>query len=221
MKEEQYKKIQYIVNYPTSFDATKKNAIIIFLAGAGSRGGNIELLRTNPYFVETRKINLDAVTIAPQCYADTWFEIFEQLIELVDYVRKLSWADERRVYLVGASMGGYAVWQLAMTKPNWFAAIVPICGGGMYWNAGRLKKTKIWAFHGVNDTVVSCEETKKMVESINQAGGDAKITLFENIGHDSWMKVYGDHKVFDWLLDQKLTLYAEEKNKYDTTKQYG
>ena len=56
MLEAQYKKIQYIVNYHTCFDETKQNAIIIFLAGAGSRGENIGVLRTNPYFVETKKL---------------------------------------------------------------------------------------------------------------------------------------------------------------------
>lgn len=143
------------------------------------------------------------------------------MIDFVNYVRNFSWVDKDRIYLVGASMGGYAVWQLALTKPYWFAAIVPICGGGMYWNAAKLKHTRIWAFHGVEDTIVYCEETKRMVEKINQAGGDAKITLFENVGHDSWMKVYGDQKVFDWLLEQKLTLYSEEKSNYDNEKQYG
>lgn len=33
--------------------------------------------------------------------------------------------------------------------------------------------------------------------------------------------LYGEQKVFDWLLEQKLTLYVEEKSKYDNTKQYG
>ena len=59
--------------------------------------------------------------------------------------------------------GGYTVWQMAMSHPKWFAAIIPICGGGMYWNASRLKNMKVWAFHGSNDPVVYCEESKKMV----------------------------------------------------------
>ena len=75
---------------------------------------------------------------------------------------------------MGASMGGYGTWQLAMSMPKFFAAIVPICGGGMYWNAGRLINTPIWAFHGAKDPTVLCVESEKMVNHVNALGGKAK-----------------------------------------------
>lgn len=36
--------------------------------------------------------------------------------------------DRDRLYLVGISMGGYGVWDMAMRSPDLFAAAVPICG---------------------------------------------------------------------------------------------
>ena len=68
--------------------------------------------------------------------------------------------DKSRVYVVGASMGGYATWQLAMSRPELFAAIIPICGGGMYWNAGRLIHMGVWVFHGEEDITVLPQESK-------------------------------------------------------------
>lgn len=221
MEECRYKEINYIVKYPKTYEINKKNPVIIFFAGAGSRGNNLDVIRHNPFFVETQAIKTEAIIYAPQCHADTWFEIFEQIIDFIDFVRKNPSVDKSRIYLMGASMGGYAVWQLAMTRPEWFAAIVPICGGGMYWNAARLKNVKVWAFHGTDDSLVYCEESKKMVESINQNGGVAKLTIYENVGHDSWLNVYKDQKVFDWLMKQELAEYTEESSRYDDAKRYG
>ena len=53
--------------------------------------------------------------------------------------------DEDRVYLTGLSMGGYGTWFTAMARPDLFAAIAPICGGGMAYNADVLKMP-VWAF---------------------------------------------------------------------------
>jgi len=177
-----YKKLKYVVKYPGDFQRGKEYPVIVFFAGAGSRGENLDF---------------------------------------VEFVREQPYADKTRIYLIGSSMGAYAVWQLAMSKPEWFAAIVPICGGGMYWNARRLKNTKIWAFHGCDDPVVYCEESKHMVERINRNGGDAKLTLLKGVGHDSWINAYRSPEVFEWLLEQTLTVQTEEGDKYYNAKQYG
>ena len=221
MKNCIFKRLKYIVKCPQCFQEDKTHPVIIFLHGAGSRGNNLDVLRTNPFFTETEKLDMKAIVYAPQCYADTWYDIFEQLTEFVEYVRNCPTSDKRRIYLMGASMGGYAVWQMAMSHPEWFAAIIPICGSGMYWNASRLKKMKVWAFHGSNDPAVFCEESKKMIDRILQSGGDAKLTIYEGVGHDSWTNVYRSQSVFDWVLEQTLTRYIKEKAKYDNAKQYG
>ena len=100
-------------------------------------------------------------------------------------------------------MGGYATWQMAMSRPELFAAIVPICGGGMYWNAGRLKDVAVRAFHGKQDYVVLVGESEKMVEAVKRAGGDAQLTVYPENGHDAWTDTYQNPAVFAWLLEQK------------------
>ena len=98
-------------------------------------------------------------------------------------------------------MGGYTVWQLAMTNPDWFAAVIPVCGGGMYWNAGRLKNVPIWAFHGALDKTVLPEESIKMVSAVNEKGGNANITILPNISHNAWDYSYTDD-VLKWMFKQ-------------------
>jgi len=110
---------------------------------------------------------------------------------------------------------------LAMNMPSAFAAIIPICGGGMYWNAQRLTGTPIWAFHGDSDKVVYTEESVKMVEKVNAAGGSAMLTIYENTGHDSWTETYSDYKVFSWLLKHKNTYTEQSGNRFNNSKVYG
>lgn len=112
---------------------------------------------------------------APLCDQNSWFDMFNAVRRFVRFVYEQKNTDNSRLYFVGASMGGYAVWQMLMRDPQLYAGAIPICGGGMYWNAGRLKDLNIWAFHGRKDPLVLCDESIKMVERINQGGGHAKL----------------------------------------------
>ena len=122
---------------------------------------------------------------------------------------------------MGISMGGYATWQLAMSMPEVFAAIVPICGGGMYWNAGRLANVPVWAFHGKEDPTVLVEESEKMVAAVNKNGGKAKLTVYFGCRHDSWSETYKNPEVFAWLLSNEKNNNSMITDKYNDSQLYG
>ena len=132
----------------------------------------------------------------------------------------LKYVDRERIYLMGSSMGGYGAWQLAMSRPEIFAAVAPICGGGMYWNAGRLKNTPVWAFHGDSDCIVLPEESRKMVDAVNKCGGKAYLTIYENTAHNAWTPTFKDPEVWKWMLSNK-NQYTSTKNEFDDVKSYG
>ena len=199
----QFDKINYAIRYPDGFESNKKYPLLLFLHGAGTRGQDVNLIEQHPFFLETEDKDIPAICVAPQCYANTWFEIFEQLLEFVRYWRTHENVDQSRIYLMGASMGGYCAWQLAMTRPEWFTAMVPICGGGMYWNAPRLKALPIWAFHGSEDATVLPRESEKMVSAVNRVGGNAKLTIYEGVAHNAWTPTFQNEKMWDWLFSQK------------------
>lgn len=195
----------------------------MFLHGAGSRGVDINILLSNPFFSITAKHrDFPFIVVAPQCNKDNWFELMNDLQQFTSEIVSFDFTDAKRLYAVGASIGGYAVWQLTMNMPSVFAAIIPICGGGMYWNAQRLTGTPIWAFHGDSDEVVYAEESVKMVEKVNVAGGNASLTIYENTGHDSWTATYSNYGVFEWLLkcvNNKTKMI--KKLAMDDSKKYG
>ena len=222
MDELKLGKLTYLVKYPEGFSENGKYPVILFLHGAGTRGTDVEKLRENVCFrLISQKENRPYITIAPLCSENTWFDLFEHLIALVKEIASLPYTDEKRIYLTGNSMGGYGTWQLAMSMPEYFAAIVPVCGGGMYWNAWRLKNVAIWAFHGAKDDCVFPTESEKMIDIAKRAGAETKLTIYPEAGHDSWTPTYSNPELFEWLLKHESTLTVDLEEKYTDSEIYG
>ncbi len=222
MEVRTFENLTYVIKYPENYVEGKAYPVIFLFHGAGGRGNDINMVKTNPYFNITQKHeNFPFISVAPQCSANTWFDIYETLKRFILRVYKSDFTDKKRVYMMGASMGGYATWQLAMSMPEIFAAIVPICGGGMYWNADRLLNVPVWAFHGGKDDVVYCEESKKMVDAVNKAGGRARLTVYPECEHGSWIDTYANYEVFEWLLSNAKSDTAVGHDKYDNSEMYG
>ena len=196
--------LQYIIRYPNGYVSGKKYPVILFLHGAGGRTTGVDK-REHSFFTLTEKhTDFPFVCVMPWCNANSWFDVFEKLQKFTKAIFAESYTDTNHFYLMGNSMGGYGTWQLAMTMPEYFAAIVPICGGGMYWNAGQLANMPVWAFHGELDDVVYPEESKKMVDKINSFGNNnAKLTIFPQNAHNAWDDTFNNPEVFKWLLSHK------------------
>lgn len=61
----------------------------------------------------------------------------------------------------------------------------------------------VWAFVGAENTIVLLELSEKFVESMNQAGGNARLTVLEGVTHfDVLTLAYFDSElnVLDWLI---------------------
>ena len=222
MKEHTLNELRYLIRFPQNIAEGQRCPVLFFLHGAGSRGRSMDALRTNPFFQEIENLEeFPFVVVAPLCTENTWFDLWERLMALVKQSAALSWVDENRIYLMGASMGGYGSWQMAMSLPEYFAAMVPICGGGLFWNAARLVNVPVWAFHGGKDTVIPPEESMKMVDAVNAAGGNAKLTIYPDNDHNAWTDTYSNPEVFAWLLAHKNTNTVSLSNPYRNVQQYG
>lgn len=178
--------------------------LLMYLPGAGCRGTSLRQIGTGGFISNViAKGGLPARIIIPQCRFETWFDHYHILCEFLESHINAPEVDKCRVYLTGASMGAYAVWQLCISHPEWISAAVPVCGGGMYWNAGRLKDIPVWAFHGEKDDVVLCCESQHMTDRINMAGGNAKLTLLPEANHNAWDPAYSCEEMWQWLFQQK------------------
>lgn len=214
--------LRYLIRLPRDFSENQRYPVLFFLHGAGSRGNDMDALRTNPFFQEIEKHeDFPFVVVAPLCTENTWFDLWEHLMALVKHTTQMPYADSSRMYVMGASMGGYGSWQLGMSMPEYFAAMVPICGGGMFWNTGRLVNVPVWAFHGGKDPVIPVAESQKMVDAVNAAGGSAKLTIYPENDHNAWSDTYSNPEVFAWLLSHKNTNTTVLANPYRNVEKYG
>ena len=180
-------------------------ALLIQLHGAGERGngGNdIEKVLIHGFSKIVNDSNFNnCILIMPQCPVNSfWVAKIESIRRFIDEIILKFSVDTNRVYLCGLSMGGFGTWYTAMAYPELFAAIAPCCGGGMAWNAQTLQMP-IWAFHGLNDTVVSPNHTIEMVEALKSTNLNLKCDLYEGVGHGSWGKAFSE-QTLNWILSQ-------------------
>lgn len=200
-------KLNYLLYLPEQYgrDAGFKWPLVMFLHGAGERGSDIELVKTHgiPKMVENGE-RFPFIAVSPQCPEDSWWtEQVDELNALLDEVIEKYQVDTARVYLTGLSMGGYGTWRLAAVHPERFAAIAPVCGGGILSDAIFLKDVPAWVFHGAKDDVVPILESEKMVEAVRKFGGDVKFTVYPEANHDSWTETYNNPELYKWLLEHK------------------
>jgi predicted peptidase len=196
----------YVVHLPPDYGERRKRfPLIVFLHGSGECGRSLAKVEKTPVlkYARAHADEFPFIVIAPQSPSDKdWWQV-ESLDALLDHALASYAIDVDRVYLTGFSMGGYGTWDWACHRPRAFAAIAPIAGQGNDDWAGDLKNVPVWAFHGAKDKAVSPTEEKRMVDAVNRAGGNAKLTLYPDAGHDAWSRTYADPSFFAWLLEQK------------------
>ena len=196
--------LDYLLFLPSNYykEGTKKWPMILFLHGRGERGNDIEVLRkaVMPTLVEENK-DFPFIVVSPLCPGDRYWEplVLKKLLD--DVSRKLR-IDMDRIYLTGLSMGGYGTWSTAIKYPDIFAAIAPVCGGGNPGMVCSIGDMPVWVFHGAKDTTVYPRESVKMVEALENCGGNVKFTLYPELEHDCWTETYNNAELYEWFLEQ-------------------
>ncbi len=199
-KSEEFK-FPFVEYAPSSFDG--ELPLIIQLHGAGERGGadKLELVDVHGFSKVIKDKEIKCRFVMPICPAGSfWAARVESILEFIEQLKKKFATDENRIYLTGLSMGGFGTWYTAMARPELFAAIAPVCGGGMDWNAEVLKMP-IWAFHGSVDATVSPVYSELMVKALQARGHDITFTKLDGVGHNAWDYAYND-TLLEWLLSK-------------------
>jgi predicted peptidase len=202
--------LDYLLHLPASYDAEPERhwPLIVFLHGIGERGSDLEKVKLHgiPMHVE-RDPDFPFVTLSPQCPDGLyWPHVVVLLGGLIrDTLARLR-VDPDRVYLTGLSMGGQGTWELAMTYPELFAAIAPICGplpASHRSRSAAIAHLPIWVFHGEDDPVVPLEDSLAMVGMLQASGAEPRLTVYPGVEHDSWIATYADPALYEWLLQHE------------------
>ncbi len=196
----------YVQYLPPDFDPQKRYPLVFFLHGAGERGTDLDVAMRHGYMKYVREEGKEYpfICLAPQCPDHRYWGCYtESLLAFLDEMLEKLPIDPDRVYLTGLSMGGTGTWMLAMSRPETFAALLPVCGSGIYWNAFELKHIPIYICHGDCDTIVPVSESIQMLSAVNRNGGNAQIKIYYGVDHNAWDYAYTDDELLAWLLKQR------------------
>ena len=207
-------KLDYLLFLPEGYAAkeAKRWPLIFFLHGAGERGTNLWKVATHgPPKIAAKNPDFQFIVVSPQCpEGETWSD--DAVLVLLNEILRAHAVDPRRVYLTGLSMGGYGTWSLGLKYPERFAAIAPVCGGGVPIHIHLASPVKeralaslgVWAFHGAKDPVIPPDESERMIALLQKAGvKDVKLTIYPEAKHDSWTETYQNQALYDWFLQHK------------------
>ncbi len=226
-------KYGYRVYVPRNRENGKKTPVMLYLHGSNRRGDDNEsqiedldeIVRAHPEY-------FPYIIVYPQCRTETFWSgpMMEQALAALDQTVEEFNGDKDRLYLAGYSMGGFGVWQTAITYPGKFAAIVPIAGGvepvgeisdkdrsilspqvaaaaasGDTYKAyaAALARTPVWIVHGSEDKVVPVAGSRKMFSSLRAVGNPAVVYKeLEGVGHGSVNNAFSDPELVKWLSER-------------------
>lgn len=235
------------VNYqyfkPVNKDDGKKHPLIIWFHGNGEGGyknyrNNVSQKLANRGAVafaedKTQKIFGGAYVVAPQA-DDTWYNNYtkgyiKSVKAMIDEFVSENNVDKNRIYVFGASAGGYMSFRMMIEYPDYFAAFSTSAAaldkaatsGGVATTTQDLMKIRnkpLWMVHAKNDPTISYENTSKRVYDVLSKYGailssypNVKIDGTEYNGHWSWIYSLrnmpvndkGEH-LFEWMAKQRL-----------------
>jgi predicted peptidase len=145
----------------------------------------------------------DKLPDGPEGPVDGWNLIADELVAMVDDTVRDFRGDARRVYLTGLSYGGFGSWHLAARHPGKFAAVAPVVGYGHPEHAAPIAGAKlpVWCFSGGRDDVVNARYFYAVFERLEALGHtSARLTNHEDLGHFTWVRVYGGEDLYTWFL---------------------
>jgi predicted peptidase len=220
-------KLLYCYGTPDQPAQDKKYPLVLFLHGAGERGqdNQAQMKHCIPVLVsQANRVKYPCYVLVPQCPKDekwvdvSWSAAAHRLpkgpsasMKLVLELLEKTLADPAlaidpdRIYVAGLSMGGFGTWDLLARKPQWFAAGIPICGGGDPATAEAIQHIPLRIFHGDKDTTVPVARSREMVAALKKAQGKPEYIEYAGVAHDSWTPAFKDPATLEWLFAQKRT----------------
>ncbi|PWD98964.1 carboxylesterase family protein [Marinilabilia rubra] len=214
---------------PEGYQEGEKYPLVIFLHGAGRRGSdNVSQIKDMTGALAFVKSEVQekhpSFVLAPQCPENQlWVgrsksgdgrakslddvnlsSSYLMLMDLLETIPEQYGIDSTRIYLTGQSMGGTGTWFIALSNPDKFAAIAPVCGWSFPSEVSVIADMPVWAFHGADDKTILPKGSRDMVQALQEAGNTkVKYTEYPNVGHESWYKAYKEAGLIEWVFSQK------------------
>jgi len=205
----------YALYVPPDFDPAKKYPLVISLHSEDSTqrlnlrqlfGISARYGEADPpdmrYFPVSRPV--DFLAACPSARGAMGYQgIAEQdVYEMLADVERRFPVDEDRIYLTGISMGGGGALWLALSRPDLWAAVVPLCPetpAGAWEMAVNASNLAVRLFQGEFDPIVSPVKSRSWHRRFLDAGVPAEYLEYPGVRHNVWDFAYRNNALFDWL----------------------
>ena len=109
----------------------------------------------------------------------------QDVMHVLELVRKDYKIDDQRIYLMGHSMGGIGTWALGAKYPQIWASLAPISGVADPRTVEVMKHIPEVVVHGNADNTVPVSGSRNMVAEMKRLGVDVKYIEVEGGSHTS------------------------------------
>jgi pimeloyl-ACP methyl ester carboxylesterase len=207
--------MRYRLMIPQDFDSTKQYPLIVCLHGSSGCGtDNVKQVAASlPAHLlasDENRTKYPGFLFVPQCPPyTTWGGIpnvaaVDSLVFETIRVLEMEFSiDKNRRYVAGNSLGGYGTWHFICTRPEMFAAAIPISGGGNPDLAQNIITVPVWAFHGAKDRNVPVSGSRDIIRAMQNMGGNTRYTEYPDAAHNIWYQVSNTPGLLDWLFAQR------------------
>src|SRR5262249_27342603 len=127
----------------------------------------------------------------------------KDVMNVLEIVRKEFTIDDKRIYLIGHSMGGAGTWHLGTKYPDLWAGLAPIAPAafGQPKDLDRIKNMPVIVVQGDKDTLVRPEGTRKWVEKMKELDVTHEYLEIAGGGHGDVI-TKGMPKIFEFFEKQ-------------------
>src|SRR5262249_35756597 len=96
----------------------------------------------------------------------------QDVMQVLQRVKQQYSIDERRIYLMGHSMGAIGTWKIAAKYPDIWAALGPISGWGAPATVVQMRHIPQIVVHGDADPTAHVQASRTMVAEMHRLGVD-------------------------------------------------
>jgi poly(3-hydroxybutyrate) depolymerase len=217
------KDMEYALYIPTTYAKDKKTPLLVALHGMG--GSPQQIIRAKGLTDLAEKYGY--IVAAPMGYNNSgWYglkvpagfgkgkgkdvpknlhELSEKdVMNVLDLVRKEFTIDEKRIYLLGHSMGGAGAWHLGTKYPELWAGLAPIAPApfGQPGNLDKIKHIPVIVVQGDKDTLVPAAKTQRWVDKLKSLNMTYEYFEIPGAGHGDVISK-GMPRIFEFFEKQQ------------------
>jgi pimeloyl-ACP methyl ester carboxylesterase len=132
--------------------------------------------------------------------------------------------DEDRIYLTGVSMGGGGALRLALTRPDIWAAVAPVCPAtipGTEELAPNALNLPIRLFHGELDPAIPAASSRAWQKRLLDEGAPVEYIEYPGVLHNAWDPAYRRGSIFEWFAPLRRNRAPERVRLVTRSYEYG